>query len=93
MADEALAKCLKEAMEKAEASRGAEGEAKPQDGPKSKKGRPQQEQQVSDDQFQTMLLRDYLNFKANARPTLASKQTVILFKSNETANMFHTLVQ
>ena len=36
-------------------------------------------------EFQSLLIGDYLTFKADAMMTLCAKQTVVLFNSNATA--------
>eukprot|EP00959_Pyramimonas_sp_CCMP1952_P364554 7634255-Pyramimonas_sp.AAC.1 len=98
MAD--LQKCLDAAMAKAAEARGNVEEGKKDEpamqagpGAPDTKARRTTDSGDQPDEVNAMFLRDYLNFKAAARPALAAKQIVFLLKSNASAAAFHAMIQ
>ncbi|CAK0822086.1 unnamed protein product [Prorocentrum cordatum] len=95
-----LQKCLAAATAKAAEARGKVEEGrKDEPGTQAGPGAPDaKSRRTADgggqpDEVNAMFLRDYLNFKASARPALAAKQIVFLLKSNANAAAFRAMTQ
>ena len=88
MAEEA-ARCLAEARTRAKKAVSDAGSGQP--GPGDAKARrvmgtaAPSDQDDNHQEFQSLLIGDYLTFKADARMTLCAKQTVVLFNNNAMA--------